>query len=67
MTRIKFIYCTDNVLDMQDNDTLEIMAESLKMNPADLRLASSSPMKESVSGASSAKQTPGRMDAERRS
>ena len=66
ITRIKYIYCTDTILDLDDELTMEITKESLEMQNMDTQNSMQSPRRETMSNQTSAKSTPQRMDSERR-
>ena len=62
---IKYIYCTDNILDSDDKDVLSCTKDCLALDDRDLGNNSQSTNKDSQSRASSSRQTPNKMDSEK--
>jgi hypothetical protein len=63
---VKYIYCTDNILNCDDADTLNSTKQSLEFDLLETVEVTSSPRKESYPKTQSTKHSPAKMDAESR-
>ena len=63
---LKYVYCTDNVLDCANLEAKDITGQSLQLDTDEIIKANQTPRKEAQTGYSSAMNSPNKMDAESR-